>query len=278
MPKVSTDASLAETARRTPYNFSIPRLCFHPTDLFPDRGDPIDFLKDSSATIGQEEQLSEPAILTAMDKKLQQSTGMQPQFRVVIGSRLWDFMTVVQYVGFNDLPAKSPSSAAGSWMSRHVLLTGISGSGKSTLLMTSAAFMTYHTTTGVYRVAGVGDARAWATSGDPLMYFALEMLVALRDYFYSPSEEEEAGAENADGWIEEAGFLVEPRALTSLADLRAWMLAIRDRLAQEAALNHRRDVRLKLIILVDQAEYLLEHPDCVPAQSCPVAPRTGRCC
>lgn len=263
---MSADASLADTARRAPYNFSIPRLCFHPTDLFPDRGDPIDFLRDSSATAGQEEQPSESAILTAMDKKLQQSTGVQPQFRVVIGPRLWEFMTAVQYVGFNDFPTKS-SSAATSWMSRHVLLTGISGSGKSTLLMTSAAFMTYRTMTNVYRVAGIGDARAWATSGDPLMYFALEMLVALRDYFYSTSEEDEAEAgENADGWIEEAGFLVEPRALTSLADLRAWMLAIRDRLAQEATLDRRRDVRLKLVIIVDQAEYLLEHPNSLPAQ------------
>ena len=61
-------------------------------------------------------------------------------------------------------------------------MTGAPGSGKSTLLMTAAAFMTYRTMTNIYRVAGIGDARSWASSGDPYMYFALEMLVALRDY------------------------------------------------------------------------------------------------
>ena len=308
-------SAAAESAKRQPYNFSIPRLCFHPTELFPDRGDTIDINKVEP----EEVDTSNPS--TANKKN---SPGVQPQFRVVVGPRLWDFMTVVQYVGFNDMSSFEPTntdtknqSSHFSLKSRHVLMTGAPGSGKSTLLMTAAAFMTYRTMTNIYRVAGIGDARSWASSGDPYMYFALEMLVALRDYNqkqrhydcesgdeycsrnnsnnadfpnqqpldqpddYSKHTDDTAANSDEEEWGEEAGFLIEPRALASVSDVRSWIYAIRDRLAQSALSTpnydgnnncvqqqhySKRDLRLKLIVMVDQAEYLLQHPDSIPAQ------------
>lgn len=354
--------SAAEAARRTPYNFSIPRLCFHPTDLFPDRGDPIDHHKalmaaglcGGAGVNGQGFDAPFNADSPHNTRHPQSASSLsQPQFRVVVGPRLWDFMTVVQFVGFNDISiptitannttigptastntsnvntniatnsnatanndnptntsiATNPTTTTTSQSSpkllprlrsRHVMLFGAPGSGKSTVMMTAAAFMTYRTMTNIYRVAAIGDARAWAQSGDPFMYFALEMLVALRDYhsgagekrahFLHPEDtEDEEGEESRVREIQDeeeafpeeetAGFLVEPRALTCIEDVRQWILAIRDCLRSMAATGLNQpisiskpshpvlpDLRIKLILMIDQAEYILERPDSIPAQ------------
>ena len=288
-------------SKRRPYTFMIPRLCFHQTEVFPDNGDTIDTNTDLSAS---------PAGASTTDlvheddeHDLLSSTpfggNIQPKFRVVISSRVWDFLSIIQYVGHSEPPMRDNKGKAIARRSRHVLLTGPQGSGKSTLLMTAATFLTYRVVTNIYRLAGIGDAKMWASSGDPFMFFALEMLVALRHFTQRPANGKESGdalsggAEEASGnegafendeaedWaFEEAGFLVEPRALTSLADVKSWIVAIRDKLASlgnapivsptevqgTTNINSNAAQRPKMIIFIDQAEYLLEHPDCIPSQ------------
>lgn len=291
--------SATETARKAPYHFSIPRLCFHPTIPFPDKGDPIDTNKlyHSSAVSNTTNSHNE------LSKSMPKNT--QPQFRVVVGPRLWDFLTVVQFIGFNDyfcLAASSnnkKTSGCKVVKARHLLLHGPAGCGKSNILMIAAAFLSYRTMTNIYRVAAIGDAKAWGLSGDPYMYFALEILVALRDYHRKSSKKSKPNlsiqAEISDDGetstnscsvedessLDGAGFLIEPRALSSVQDVITWIMAIRDRLQDNNTnenfisesmyennsdqLQHQGN-RMKLMILVDQSEWLLKHPESIPAQ------------
>lgn len=163
--------------------------------------------------------------------------------RYLVGRQYWRLLSYVQGLW--------PSMAS---MARvpHVAVTGIAGCGKSWTFAAVASFLRQKKLASRYRVVCVADCERWLEAADPLGFFAMELLIALRD--------------DSDPALD----VVKSRLICGPDELRPWLGVIDDWLER-----HNEDSGsspalsgdgLQLIVILDQVEALLGKSEALPNQ------------
>ena len=119
----------------------------------------------------------------------------------------------------------------------HIVVSGISGCGKSWTISACVSFLRQPKLEEMYRALCVSDCLYWMESKDPVSYFCMEMMLALRR-----DEHEELK-------------MVKSRMVTHFDELRPWLRLIDSWLGK---------YKLRLIVFLDQTEALLGHSEVGP--------------